>query len=426
MNTTIYTNEITETNPILGVLDTPEALEALYHKNPGIFSSWLPHATEQHPDSETLKVWNARITYLSQTQTNVGKGHERKTLIMIITAFLTCFFVKINVLLDFESFWFHYRFVPMFIIGSMAAYFYFSDQKHRIRISIYGFLMCFIVLASLPDVKNSASITMALLHMPCVLLSLLALTFMGKKWKSAPERIHFLRYLGECLVYTSVILLGGIVLTFLTIGLFSLIRVNIETWYFEYVVVFGLATSPLVATYLYDISTESHGRIAVIIANVFSPLFLVTVMIYLAVIVIKGRTPYLDRDFLITINGLLLLVLSITVYSISGKEDSGKRKTTDLINVGLVSVTLVINVYALSAIVYRWAEYGLTPNRVAVTGTNILICAHLILILKKYMAHIRDRCPTPSLLQTVSAYLPIYSAWSVMMVIGLPLAFTFK
>ena len=62
--------------------------------------------------------------------------------------------------------------------------------------------------------------------MPLVLLSLLALTFMGSDWHSNRSKVLFVRYLGEVLIYASVILLGGMVLTFLTFALFSLIHIE--------------------------------------------------------------------------------------------------------------------------------------------------------------------------------------------------------
>jgi hypothetical protein len=248
----------------------------------------------------------------------------------------------------------------------------------------------------------------------------------GNDWQSNRSKILFVRYLGEVLIYASVILLGGVVLTSLTFALFSLIHINMEKWYLNYVVVFGLVASPVVATYLYDVVLGRESRLATIIANIFSPLVLVTVCAYLLIIIAQGKSPYFDRDFLITINGLLLIVLAITVYSVSGKSSMGNQRLVDAINISLITVTLVIDFYALSAILFRWAEYGVTPNRVSVTGANILIFGHLILILRAYIAHVRKRCSSELLLNTVAKYLPIYTGWSVLMVIGLPLAFGFQ
>ena len=106
-------------------------------------------------------------------------------------------------------------------------------------------------LIVLPDRADSASITMALIHIPMFSLSLLAMSFMSNNWKTTESRLGFIRYLGEMGIFTVLILLGGIVLTGLTLGLFSAIGFSIEKWYMNYVVVLGLVSSPIVATYIY-------------------------------------------------------------------------------------------------------------------------------------------------------------------------------
>ncbi len=147
---------------------------------------------------------------------------------------------------------------------------------------------------------------------------------------------------------------------------------------------------------------------------------------YLVAVLYQGKSPYTDRDFLIMFNGLLVVVWAITVFSISGKNSNNNSKLADVINVSLVSVTLVINTIALSAIIFRLSEYGITPNRIAVTGANILIFIHLVLILKEYIKYIKTHGDLSPLKSSVASYLPIYSGWSLFIVIALPLLFSFE
>ena len=412
-----------QTNEIIRVIGDPKTLENLYQTKCAEFLIWLGEATEKYPESETLRVWNARIAF-SEYPSSDKSG--MKTFYVFLISILAGALVKLHTLPFIDADWYLARFISVIVIGSLITYFLSSKLHQNKTIPIFGILVCVTILLLLPDVKGSASITMSLIHMPLVLLSLLALTFMGSDWQSNRSKVLFVRYLGEVLIYASVILLGGMVLTFLTFALFSLIHIEMEQWYLHYVVVFGLVASPVVATYLYDVVLGRESRLATIIANIFSPLVLVTVCVYLLAIIAQGKSPYSDRNFLITINGLLLVVLAITVYSVSGKDSMGNRRLVDAVNICLVTVTLVINAYALSAILFRWAEYGVTPNRISVTGANVLIFGHLIFILKDYIAHIRQQCSSERLLNTVTKYLPLYTGWSVLMVIGLPLAFGFE
>jgi len=278
----------------------------------------------------------------------------------------------------------------------------------------------------IPDKQDSASIVMSLIHMPLVLISLLALSYMSSEWQNPEARVRFIRYMGEVLIYAILILLGGMVLTFLTFALFSLIEINLQEWYMSNIVVFGLVASPIVATYLYDEVLKSESKLATLIANIFAPLFLITVIVYLLAMLYAQKSPYSDREFLIIFNGLLVIVWGITVFSISGKSISPASKVTDVVNVSLISTTLIINTIALSAIVFRLSEYGITPNRVAVTGANILIFVHLVFILTEYIKQLKTTANSEKLNRVVANYLPVYSAWSVFIVIMLPILFRFE
>jgi hypothetical protein len=117
--------------------------------------------------------------------------------------------------------------------------------------------------------------------------------------------------------------------------------------------------------------------------------------------------------------------LALTVFSISGKKRSEEVQVADYINVLLVSATLVVNVIALSAIIFRWAEYGMTVNRIVVTGANLLIFLHLILLLKQYVVCLSKNEGFARLESTVGSYLPVYTCWSLIVAVVLPLVFQF-
>jgi hypothetical protein len=281
-------------------------------------------------------------------------------------------------------------------------------------------------IAILPHSSGSASITMALIHLPLFYLALLAASFMGDAWQSVESRLNFIRYIGELSIYCVLILLGGMVLTGITLSLFEVIGLSIEIWYMEYVVVFGLVSSPLVATYIFDAMQMRQSKFAPILSNVFAPLFLITVLAYLVATVYQGNNPFTDRDFLIVFNGLLVVILGLTMFSIAGKSRAIKVQISDYINIALVGVTLIVNMVALAAILFRWAEYGMTVNRVVVSGANILIFVHLILLIKQYIKHILQAGEIKNLEATIAGYLPVYTVWSLVVAVLLPLLFQFK
>ena len=72
--------------------------------------------------------------------------------------------------------------------------------------------------------------------------------------------------------------------------------------------------------------------------------------------------------------------MALVVFSVSELKTQ-KRQVFNLYSLlVLLILSLVIDVLALSAIIYRLSEYGFTPNRTAVLGSNLLILVHLLLI----------------------------------------------
>lgn len=409
-------------NPILAALDDPTALETLYQTRPVAFAAWLEEAVRERADSETLRVWQARLGYRPAP---AGPGVPAPVLSVVLLGLTAGLLMRLPGLVGLDLGWYLARFAGLIIVGSLIIWCLLASVPRVRRIGGAALFVCVLFAWLLPDRPGSDSITMALIHLPLVALSLLAWVFMTPTWRDADARIRFIAYLGELLTLVGVILLGGVLLTMLTLGLFSLIELRIDDWYLRNVVVFGLAAAPVVGTWVYDDLLHRQGRLAVIVARLFAPLVLLTVVAYLAAILMQGRMPWADREFLIIINGLLLAVLAITLFAMVGRQGPGSR-AADAVVIGLVAVTLSIDVLALGSILLRWAEYGVTPNRVAVTGANLLIFIHLLRILAAWVPHLGGS-PAPSrLLARVTGFLPAYSAWSLFVVIGLPLGFGWR
>ena len=151
----------------------------------------------------------------------------------------------------------------------------------------------------------------------------------------------------------------------------------------------------------------------------------VMALTYLGVAFAAGENPFINRSFLITFNGLLLVVLGISVFSLVERSEKSGVNLIDYINLALVSVTLLTDAIALSAILFRLASFGFTPNRVAVLGANLIIMVHLARICVTYVALIRQRGGVSAIQHVVGTYLPVYAAWVAIVAFFLPVAFRF-
>jgi len=415
---------------------TAAQLEQAYRLDPVQFRSWFDGVYQHNSQSLLLQAWQARLSFDDRAQhfytentspANVSKSDNSLLLYVVLISVLVWAIAKLPDFIAIDGQWFYPRFIPFLVIAALLVYFNISRaiEKVQLLISIGGITVVLLVLLLLPDRPGSDSITMALIHSPFVMLSLLGIIFCGGHWRESSARLQYIRYGGELLIFTALILLGGAVLTALSLGLFDLIGIPINEWFFDYVVVLGAMSAPLIATWLWDQVMNRDSKLASVIANVFSPLFLLLTVAYLLALLGQQRSAFNDREFLIIFNALLLVVWGITVFSVTGRTDKNSR-LLDLTNLSLVLVTLVIDAIALTAIMYRLFQFGITPNRIAVSGANLLIFVHLVWIFFEYLKAFQRKSGTEVIKTTIGRYLPVYSLWSIFVVAGLPLLFGFN
>lgn len=131
----------------------------------------------------------------------------------------------------------------------------------------------------------------------------------------------------------------------------------------------------------------------------------------------------MDRDFLLSFSGVLLTVLAVTIFSITESGKDEKKNISDYINFALIILALIIDSVALSAIVFRLSSYGITPNRIAVLGVNLLVWANLIWIMISYMRFLQKKSGPSTIQDAVTKYLPIYGLWAAFVAFAFPLIF---
>jgi len=86
----------------------------------------------------------------------------------------------------------------------------------------------------------------------------------------------------------------------------------------------------------------------------------------------------------------------------------------------------VVDGVALSGIISRLAEYGVSPNRLAALGMNILLLANLVLLGLGYARFIRRRLTYQTIVGVQMRYLPVYTVWAAFVVIAFPPLFGFR
>ncbi len=415
-----------ETNSILEQLNKPEELEKMFREDKKGFEKAFHHVPAELGDNQLIQFWKIRLEQ-EKPELKKSRASIRDLIILLIACFTTCLLIKlpsIFTLPQTESDFYQKNGALILFFGMSL----FSVLKTGFvkRIHWIWTLLFFIVptvyINLLPSSEHSDTITLVNLHLALLMWCLYGLIYIGMDYKPH-KRMDFIRYNGDLVVLTTIILIAGGIFSGITIGLFSLIGWQIEGFYINFIAVWGLFSAPIVATYIIKNHALVTNKIAPIIANIFSPLVLLMLVVYLISIPFSGKDPYNDREFLLVFNMLLLGVSTIIIFSVSETSKSRKQSFSKVILFLMASAALIINLVALSAIIYRLGEYGFTPNRTAVLGSNIVLFVHLAWITVKLLQVSFKSKDLDEVENAVVLYLPVYAIWTAFVVFSFPLIF---
>lgn len=410
---------------ILSNIQNPVQLETLYRKDKSGFKQSFNLLYPDLQDQLIAGYWHAR---LNEPKEEISWGSRRELFVVLALALVAGLIAKIPGFAGLEEDLWYSRNIGFVVFPALAAYF---AWKNRLPLPTLGMvagamLAGLIFINLLPEAESSDTLILSKIHLLLFLYAALGIAFVGGLGDHHGNRLRYLKYNGDVVVMSALILIACGIMTGVTIGLFSLIGWNIEKFYFEYVFVFGLAAVPVFATYLTQTNPQLVGKVSPVIAKIFSPLVLVMLLVYLGAILFSGKDPYNDREFLIMFNFLLIGVMAIIFFSVAeaAKGSTGKFERWVLFLLSIV--TIAVNAIALSAILFRINEWGITPNRLAVLGGNVLILINLLLVMVQLNKVLKQKAEISSVGQVIAKYLPIYVLWTIVVTFLFPFLFDFK
>ncbi|MEO6732377.1 MAG: hypothetical protein ABIN01_14260 [Ferruginibacter sp.] len=410
---------------ILSNLDNPGQLEKLYRADKQTFKRAFKALYPELEDKTLIRFWHERLNFATE---EITWGTSKDLLLVIIASLLAGIIAKLPAILNLNKEFFYTRNVGFIILPVLSAYFAWKDKLStgKIAFIVGATLVGLIFINSFPDVKTSDTLILSCIHLVFFLWSILGFAFVGGIQNNSEKRLGFLKFNGDLIVMTTLIVIAGAILSGITIGLFSLIGFNIEKFYFENIVIFGLPAAPIIGTYLTQTNPQLVGKVSPVIAKIFSPLVLVMLIIYLSAMVYSGKDPYNDREFLLIFNALLIGVMALIFFSVAETSKATKSQTEIVVLILLSVVTVLVNGVALSAILFRISTLGITPNRVAVLGSNILILINLLLVSAQLLRVLSKKANTNEVGKAIASYLPVYFVWTIIVTFIFPLIFGFK
>lgn len=313
--------------------------------------------------------------------------------------------------------------VAPFLVG------YFAWKRQLTPRTTAAILGAFGVLAAIgwlyPFHHGGSTEALAALATPILLWFGVGVAYTGGDWRSTPRRMDFVRFTGEFVIYFVLLALGGGAVTGLTIGALSTVGVDPEIVVTEWILPACVGGAMLVAAWLVEAKQDVIENIAPVLTRVFTPITLIMLLVVLGTFASRPGLVGTDRDLLLLMTVILILVVGLQLYTVSARDPRRRPGLFDWLQVALIIAAIAVDLIVLVAMVSRSAEFGLTPNKTAALGLNLILLIVLVGTAIRGVAFARGRGDFAPIERWHTGALPSYAAWAAIVAIAFPPLFGF-
>ena len=361
-----------------------------------------------------------------------GKATRTETLVVLSLAVAAALAIKVPALFGLQlgdgGGPFYARNASLFVLPQLTAYFVWKRG-----LGVVSGLWLALPLAAgavfanvFPFRPGSDTEALTALHLPIALWLVVGFAYVGGGWFAGGGRMDFVRFSGELVIYYVLIALGGGVLTGFTMMMFDAIEMDAE-WLVEgWLIPCGAMGAVIIGSWLVEAKQSVVENMAPVLTRLFTPLFTIVLLRFLATMAWTGNPIDVEREVLIGFDLLLVLVVGLVLYAASARDPEAPPDFFDRLQLLLVISALVVDAVALAAIAARISEFGFTPNRVAALGENLILLTNLAWSAWIYARFLGERGSFAVLERWQVAYLPVYSVWAAFVVVVFPLVFGYR
>ncbi len=318
--------------------------------------------------------------------------------------------------------------ISFFAFPFVTAYFAWKRGMDFARWSrlIPPFFVTLLLCNIFPFEPGGDTAILTTLHVPIALWLVVGFAYAGGDWRTRGLRMDFVRFSGQLFILYVLIALGGGVLTGITLTVFNALGVDLRWVAASWIIPCGAMGAFVVAAWLVESGQGAIEQVAPVLTRIFTPLFTLMLLAFLAVLVWTGRGIDVQREMLIAFDALLIVVLGLVLYSVSARDPVAPPGVFDGLQIALVSTALIVDVLVLAAMTARIGEFGITPNRMWAMGLNIILFVNLAWTARLYIGFLRKRSPFSAVERWQTDYLPVFSAWAAFVVAVFPLIFGYR
>jgi hypothetical protein len=319
------------------------------------------------------------------------------------------------------------RNASLFVLPLLTWYFVWKrqlDPRHCAWLAV-PFLAAAAAVNTFPFARSprqelSHTEWLSAIHLPIALWLVVGIAYLRGRWFEGAGRMDFVRFSGELFIYYVLIALGGGVLTGFTMAMFAAIGLKPDWIAQDWIIPCGASGAVIVGSWLVEAKQSVVENMAPVLTRLFTPLFTIVLLVFLATMAWTGRPIDIKREVLISFDLLLALVAGLVLFSASARDPEAPPNLFDRLQLLLIVSAVVVDVLTLAAIASRISEFGFTPNRVAALGENLILLVSLAWSAWIYAGFLRGRKPFRALEAWQTAYLPVYSTWAALVVLLFP------
>ena len=405
-------------------INNPKQLEKLYRDHKGAFTIAFNNIYQELTNEPAAQAWNERLNYKDE---QITWGSKNEIIFIVLAAFVGGLIAKMPSFLGIEYDVYMSKNIGFVVFPILTAYFIWKQQlsMNKLILPLILFIASAIFMNSLPYNEKSATFILSTIHLPIFLWSILGYAFIGGDLNNNQKKIAFLKFNGNFIVMTGLIFISGMFFTGITLALFELLKMDIQTFYFEQIAVWALAAMPMLSTYLIQNNPDLVNKISPTIAKIFTPIVFITLLVFLIALFYNGKNIYNDRNFLLVFKAVLIGVMAIILFSLTEATNNTRSKFNLIILFGLALLAIIANAIALSAISFRLSEFGISPNRLAVLGANLLIFIHLLFVSYGLFKNLKGKASIQDVEGNIALFIPAYAVWAAFVSFIMPFIFKF-
>lgn len=183
---------------------------------------------------------------------------------------------------------------------------------------------------------------------------------------------------------------------------------------------------------VYIVYKKMKTNISIYLSRILMPFSLLFIFILLILLLMPDIRPYDNRVTFILYN-IMLAVIVLNMFFV--RVDYKSSIFTKALYIVLPIVAILFDILVLTSSLYRLAEYGITPNKITLVGTNLVMLGNLVFItffnIKSILNIFKNNEDIKDIKNITIGdtknvlYIYVYAAWAFIVCFIMPLFYIF-